>query len=179
MISSEESYLKRLQRGSYEAFDYFYLSYSPMVERFLRAATKDRQAADDLSQDIFLKIWTNRAGLGRIRSFKAYLFTMCRNAVYDWLSTHKRAVSLPFGDEILEGLLIGNLQEEMEKEDLLMLLDLAVSTLPEQREAVFRLSRFQGMKNKEVARELGISEKTVEYHLSKAVAELRSMLGKI
>ena len=87
-----------------------------MVERFLRAATKDRQAADDLSQDIFLKIWTNRAGLGRIRSFKAYLFTMCRNAVYDWLSTHKRAVSLPFGDEILEGLLIGNLQEEMEKE---------------------------------------------------------------
>ena len=120
MISSEESYLKRLQRGSYEAFDYFYLSYSPMVERFLRAATKDRQAADDLSQDIFLKIWTNRAGLGRIRSFKAYLFTMCRNAVYDWLSTHKRAVSLPFGDEILEGLLIGNLQEEMEKEDLRM-----------------------------------------------------------
>ena len=60
-----------------------------------------------------------------------------------------------------------------------MLLDLAVSTLPEQREAVFRLSRFQGMKNKEVARELGISEKTVEYHLSKAIAELRSMLGKM
>ena len=56
---------------------------------------------------------------------------------------------------------------------------MGVAEMAEQREAVFRLSRFQGMKNKEVARELGISEKTVEYHLSKAIAELRSMLGKM
>lgn len=179
MIFSEETYLKGLQRGSFEAFDYFYLSYSAMVDSFLFAATKDRQATDDLSQEIFLKIWKSRAQLGHIRSFKAYLFTMCRNVVYDWLDGQKKTPVPEYDESLLEGILTGNLQDEIEKEDLVMLLELAVSAMPAQRQEVFRLSRFKGMKNKDVAAALGISEKTVEYHLSKALAEIRAQFDNL
>ena len=56
--------VQELVNGSYEAFDTLYMRYSPLVERFVLSLLKDREEADDVTQNIFLKIWENRRSLG-------------------------------------------------------------------------------------------------------------------
>ena len=64
-------------------------------------------------------------------------------------------------------------------EDLLMIVELAVERMPEQRQRVFRLSRYERLSHQEIARELGITTKTVEYHIRTALAELRKIIAAI
>ena len=69
----------------------------------------------------------------------------------------------------------GDLQQEEDIRDFLLLVNVTVSEMPEQRRRVFCLSRKDGLKNKEIAQLTGLSEKTVEYHISKALAQLKSL----
>ena len=81
--------LRELSEGSYEAFDTLYMRYSPIVEQFALSLLKRKEEADDITQNIFLKIWENRSSMSGVHSFRAYLFKMVRNAVYDTFSRRK------------------------------------------------------------------------------------------
>lgn len=178
MIGHEQELMliEELQNGSYEAFDALYMAYSPMVERFAYAILKNRQEVDDLSQNIFLKVWEIRTSLRDIRSFRSYLFAMVRNAVIDILSRRK-VVLCPdqLSERVLEDIDNPTVLEKIDAHNLLLMVNIAVSAMPEQRRKVFTMSREKNMTHKEIADVLGISVKTVEYHISKALATLREM----
>lgn len=178
MIGHEQEILliEELKNGSYEAFDALYMSYSPVVERFAYAILKNRQEVDDLSQNIFLKIWEIRSSLCDVRSFRSYLFAMVRNAVVDILSRRKVVLcSDEFSERILMDIENVNVLERLDAHNLILMINIAVSTMPEQRRKVFSMSREKNMTHKEIADALGISVKTVEYHISKALSTLREM----
>lgn len=178
MIGHEQEILliEELKNGSYEAFDALYMSYSPVVERFAYAILKNRQEVDDLSQNIFLKIWEIRSSLCDVRSFRSYLFAMVRNAVVDILSRRK-VVLCPdqLSERVLEDIDNPTVLEKIDARNLMMMINIAVSAMPEQRRKVFTMSREDNMTHKEIADALGISVKTVEYHISKALSTLREM----
>jgi RNA polymerase sigma-70 factor (ECF subfamily) len=75
----------------------------------------------------------------------------------------------------LSGIPAGDMNKVMDDTELLDLLNVAVSNMPEKRKRIFELSRSKGMKNAEIAELLGVSEKTVEYHIGKALEELRKL----
>ena len=79
----DELILQSLRQGSYDAFDALYMRYAPHVEAFAFCMLKNRSEAEDLAHDIFLKIWETRESIGRIKSFRSYLFRMTKNAVFD------------------------------------------------------------------------------------------------
>ena len=157
--------MQSLRQGSYDAFDALYMRYAPHVEAFAFCMLKNRSEAEDLAHDIFLKIWETRESIGRIKSFRSYLFRMTKNAVFD-IFEHKN-VQTRYEQRLLH------------VEDLLMIIDMAVEQMPEQRQRVFRLSRYEGLSHQQIAQKLGVTPKTVEYHIRTALAELKKIIGVI
>lgn len=173
----EKRLVDELSSGSYEAFDELYMQYSPLVEKFAYALLKNRTEVDDISQNLFLKMWEMREKLTDVRSLRSYLFVMCRNAVMDAFARRKiTAASSSFPDTVLKDVASESIIEKIDSQNIMVMIDLAVSVMPEQRRNVFILSRKHNMSHKEIAEKLGISIKTVEYHISKALSSLRDMV---
>ena len=176
MKSDDQKYVKELSKGSKEAFEVLYMRYASLVERFVEALVKDADAVDDITQNVFINIWNRRENLAKDGIvFRSYIYTSARNAVYDWFRRGDKFPKVPVEQIDMSGLPASDLQRKIENEEMLTLVNLAISKMPDRRKEIFSLSRVRGMKNAEIAELLGISEKTVEYHISKALEELRRL----
>ncbi|MBO6169376.1 MAG: RNA polymerase sigma-70 factor [Bacteroidales bacterium] len=174
--NQEAEYIQRLSGGSYEVFDYFYLKYAPLVEAFACALLKDKSLSEDICQEVFLRIWQRRRSLRGVMSFKSFLFTIVKHSIYDY---YARGHVIPHEQNIqpedLPELLGGDLAREEDLRDVLSLANLTVAAMPEQRKKVFLMHRRMGMNYQEIAAKTGLSVKTVEYHMSKALSQLKSL----
>lgn len=175
---TDETLLQNLIQGDSRAFDALYTRYVPRVEAFACCMLKDRSEAEDLAHDLFLKLWESRESLQQVRSVRNYLFRMTKNAVFDRFE-HK-AVDARYRQSAapkdLREIVSNDLVEQIDRQELLLLIDMAIEKMPPQRRNVFRMSRFEGVSYKEIALRLGISQKTVEYHIHEALAELRKLI---
>ena len=104
-----------------------------------------------------------------------FLYTITKNTVLNFISSNK--------SHILDIETIKNLrepspsqQEQVEAQDLQILIDMIVSNMPPQRQAVYRMSREEGLTNEEISQKMGIQKKTVENHLNLALGDIRKML---
>lgn len=178
MLPSDEDLLQDLIKGDSKAFDALYMRYVPRVEAFACCMLKDRSEAEDLAHDLFLKLWEGRESLQHVRSVRNYLFRMTKNAIFDRFA-HK-AVDVRYRQSAaamdLREIVSNDLVEQIDLHELMLLIDMAVEKMPTQRRNVFRMSRLEGVSYQEIARRLGISQKTVEYHIHEALAELRKLI---
>ena len=178
-VTDDGKYLRELSEGSRDAFEALYLRYAPLVERFAGALVKDDSAADDIAQNVFLNLWNRRSNLSRVPDFKAYLFTSTRNAVADWFRRYAKAPSLSLEDSGISTLLGSDGSGDIVRAEMLEAVNRCVERMPLKRREVFLLSRAKGLKNAEIASLMGLSEKAVEYHISRALADLRKILGVV
>ena len=114
-----------------------------------------------------------------VEAFAFCMFRMTKNAVFD-IFEHKN-VQTRYEQRLLhvEDLLTDDISAKVATEDLLMIIDMAVEQMPEQRQRVFRLSRYEGLSHQQIAQKLGVTPKTVEYHIRTALAELKKIIGVI
>lgn len=152
-----------------------YMRYAAKTEEFCAACSRTGQRAEDITHDLFLKIWQNRSMMAGVTAFGSYLFRMARNAVYDRFDS--RAVRTNFARQT--NLLPEYELPDVDNRDLLLLIQLAVEKMPGQRQRIFRMSREEGIANDEIARRLGISTRTVENQISRALSELRKLVTLI
>lgn len=138
------------------------------------AWTKSAEEAEELTQDVFLKVWNAREQMGRIDHFENWLFTVSRNAI---VSAVRKKLNQPSflqeqdkGENALRpDLLLENRQHYQ------VLLD-GISLLPEKRRQVFRMSRLEGLTHEQIAAQLGMHKDTVAQYIVKAVAFLKGYL---
>lgn len=165
-----------MKEGSHEAFDYFYRKYSPRVEAFCCALLKDKAAAEDICQNVFLNLWKHRDTADKIQSFNSFLFSMTRNAVFDHVRKKKKIV-LDFPESsVLSDLVSDELQTQMDAQELLLMIEIALSSMPEKRARIFRMNRLEGMKTAEIAEKEGITQRAVEWNLKKVLEDLSHIL---
>jgi len=172
----ELRYLEALGGGDHDAFNILFMSYHSLVKRFLVGFIKEEEDVLDIAQDIFIKIWTHRKSVAKVDSFKAYLFRMARNEIYNYYKLHairenhleQYAQQTVWVDDLLE--------ERLLADELGLLLDIAVDSMPPQRKLIFRMSRKEGLSNEEIAGQLQINKRTVENHITQALADLRKVL---
>jgi len=145
---------------------------------------ENSDVSEDVVQDVFFDLWTNKKNIDFSRPLKPYLYRLTKNKAIDFLrSARHKEEKL---DENTEGYILESYVRDMiiNQEDLLCLQELSqeiqscVDKLPEQCKKVFTLSRTMGLKNKEVAEQLGISIKAVEKQITKALSEIRLHLNK-
>ena len=145
------------------------------LSNFAKQYVQDLDTAKDITQKVFLTLWEKRSQMNPEQSIKSYLFTSVKNRSLNYIRDHKKyrseVLDLDCGD-------INMMEEErpLEMADVQARVEQALNELPEKCRKVFELSRFRGMKYKEIAEELQIAQKTVEAHMSKAMKSLRENL---
>ncbi len=166
---------ERLQKGDPKAFESVFLYYHNKITTFIRAIIKSKTDAEDLTQDIFIKIWNNRTTIDTQRSFHTYMYTIARNAAINYLK-HKAInatylTNLPYTDIDIcpEALLFAK--------EIKLLVEMTVSQMPDRRKEIYMLSRNEGFTNDEIATRLNISKKTVENQLTLALQSIRKVIS--
>ncbi|MDR2776176.1 MAG: RNA polymerase sigma-70 factor [Tannerella sp.] len=169
--------LEDLKSGDHKAFDMVFLSYFDKVKRFIAGLIRSEDDAEDLAQDVFAKLWTERENIDTHSSFNAFLYTISRNATYNYLK-HK-LVQTNYVSEYVQR------EEEADADtpeklffakEIELLIEMALCRMPEKRSEIYRLSRNKGLSNDEIAARLNISRKTVENNLTLALKEIRKII---
>ena len=164
--------LTRIANGDNEAFRTLFEMFFPKVKVFLVKFLKDEVVAEDISQDIFVKIWTHRDVLPDIRSFNTYIYRMTRNAALNHIRGSRKQIDIS-GMSILDD---KDIEAEYYTKEKELLIRLTVEQMPPQRQRIFKMSREQGLSNDDISRKLGISKKTVENNITLALKELRDVV---
>ena len=132
--------------------------------------------AEDIVQELFYTVWKNRAELQLVWSVKSYLYGAVRNHSLQYLEhlqVRRRYHQKVVADEIPESDPYDSPQDILEYKELQQRLDFALEKMPERRRIIFRMSRFEGKKYEQIAKEMSVSIKTVEAEMSKAIKSLR------
>lgn len=160
--------IKRLQQGDERAFTLLYDQYSKPIYRNILRLVKDQEIAQELLQDLFLKVWERRAAIKLEGSFKSFLYKVSENLVYK----HFRKIAQD--SRLVEKLIASSVHYETNVEDSIVsretseLLQKAIDNLSPQRKQIYMLCKLEGKSHEEVSRELGISTSTVNNQIVKA-----------
>jgi RNA polymerase sigma-70 factor (ECF subfamily) len=164
-----------LREGDEHAFQALFKKFYPALCHFAHQFLSDREQSEEIVQEMFVKLWEKRAVLNIETSVKHYLFRSVRNHCLNQIQHEK--IKKQYAARVLE-----NAQKEIETEQYFLEIDLVakiekcIDALPPKRKEIFRLSREQGLKYKEIAEELNISVKTVEAQMGLALKFLRDEL---
>ena len=150
--------------------------YGNRIYRFANGYLKSVPDAEELVQDVFMKIWEKRGELNENLSFKSYIFTIAFNIIRKHFV--KKALNAKFIDQQIINDTDLNTLQNIDYQSTKKLLDNLVEQLPPRRREVFIKSRIDGHTVKEIAEELGTSPKTVENQLGEALKFIRSHIGK-
>lgn len=155
------------------------MRYFPRVKRFISGLLQDDISAEDFAQDILLKLWQKREEMAKIENLNAYLYRTSRNAVYQ----HLRHILLvnEYGEKQQENLSVSRMRVRETSEEICLPKNYCYDTAygranAAQRKRIYEMSRKEGKNNDEIAQLLAINKRTVENHLTQALADIRKML---
>jgi RNA polymerase sigma-70 factor, ECF subfamily len=164
--------IEGLNEGNEKIFDYlFHLYYSGLVV-YAKKFISEQAAAEDIVQEIFVSLWINRKSFYISQSIKSYLFTAVKNRSIDYIR-HKMVTSQ------VEKTLAEKMEISYSEDNLLIeselrsLIHAAIHKLPPVCQEIFIMNRFEGLKPAEIAEKKGISVRTVEGHIGKALRLMR------
>ncbi len=178
----EKILTEKISMGEEGAFRALFNIYYPKVLTFITCIVKEQSDAEDIAQDIFVKIWERREMLpDHVTSLTGYIYRMSRNAALNKL---RRSANLQYVSELdqhvsdySESASGTEIENEYYAREKALFIRLVVNRMPKQRRLIFEMSRYHGLDNQSIADILHISKKTVENHLSLALKELREALA--
>lgn len=175
---NERKLILGLKQGDHDSYETLFELYYVKFVNFADTIIKDRNAAKDIVQEAFIKVWANRAKLDENHMIQNYIYVIVKRLILNYLRDHKPS-------ESLESDVAQKLQAtSWGGQDLIVIanetrsrMQDVISKMPVQRRRVFVMSRNKGMTNKQIAEALQISVKTVERHMTLALAELRENIS--
>lgn len=166
----------QLKNNDLKAFNKIFIRYSGQIFRFAYSYLKNTEDAQELVQDVFLKVWENRFFLNEDLSFNAYLYTIARNTIFNYFKKREydRVLINTLRDQTPTVIYQDHYQDTSKLEEKTQK---AIEKLPPRRRETFLLSRIAGLTYNEIAERLQISSKTVENQISKALKSIREELN--
>lgn len=171
----ERADIKAFAAKNVPAFERIFKQYQPRLVVFIKGFLHDEELSRDMAQDIFLNLWENSFRLEHVKSFSTYLYQIAKYNIYNYFDSllvrEKYTIeqALQMNDSC-------SIEETIFLKDLQAFINAAINEMPPQRQRIFRMSRYEGFSNDEIAKKLGISKRTVENHLTAALADLRRIL---
>ncbi|MDR6941566.1 RNA polymerase sigma factor [Mucilaginibacter pocheonensis] len=166
--------MKNLQSGDEIAFEKLYRHYVDPIFRKIQYLTKSAEIAEELTQDVFLKIWERRASIDHHKSFGAFVHRIAQNLITDLYRrlAHDRA----FREELINS--VAELYDPAASETDRQLVYHALNTLPAQRKKVMSMVKIEGMSYEEVSNLLGVSTSTIRDHVVKGTKSLKAYFAE-
>src|SRR5690554_609566 len=183
--NNELECVAKIRAGDEQAFEELFFEYYNQLSKFANTITRSREYARDTVQDVFLKIWRNRANFEIRVSIKVYLYQAVRNQALNLIEKqktrqrlveniqHERGGFEPHGSE--EHIVDGAKANDFDSSEAALIRRVweLVEQMPERRRLVFELHRKHGLSYKEIAKVLDIAPKTVENHVGQALQFIR------
>jgi RNA polymerase sigma-19 factor, ECF subfamily len=171
----DREFLARLRAGETSAFDAIFRANYALLVRVAEAMLRERATAEEIAQDVMLELWRRRQSLDVTESVRGYLLQATRNRSLNEL--RHRAIQRKSEPHVIENTAhLPPTDSEVREDEIRAALQSAVADLPDRCRQVFELSRVDGLKYSEIATRLGISVKTVEVQMGKALRLLRERL---
>lgn len=162
--------LNAVASGDKGAFTKLFYMFHQELGEFILKLTKSKPIAEEVVQEVFIKVWTHREALSGVKSFRAYLFTVARNHAFNVLRDETRKTFLI--EDFERYPLIDTDNTAVEKEALYAIVEKAVALLPPQQQKVWKLNKEEGLPYQKIAEQLKLSPLTVKRHISLAMASI-------
>jgi len=178
MDQQEHKTINLIKSGDKNAFELLFSDYYPRLTVFAKKYVLDLDTAREIVQDYFVDLYESRETLNINSTLNNYLYTSVKNRCLNYLNKqkihhqHEEQIRILSKDSVID------LQDKIEQTELEYLIWNEIAKLPEQCGRIFKLSRKEGIKNKDIADQLGISIRTVETQISKALKILRAGLAR-
>ncbi len=164
--------IELLREGDPLSFEILFQKYYVRFYNFVFNLTKNSQAAEDIIQNVFMKIWINRASLRPDQSIHNYIYVLSKREMLNHIRDSKAYVQVerlvmteqPSEEVTDQSMALKELDERIRR---------FIADMPEQRRKVFLLSRYRGLTNKEIAEMMGLSVRTVDRHINLALTSLK------
>jgi RNA polymerase sigma-70 factor (family 1) len=173
MKTFENNLLIELRRGDHNAFEKIFEFYSKPLFQFSFSYLKSREASEDVVQEVMMKIWNNRQAIKSDTSFQSYVYTIALNSVRGQfnklakLNDLKHNILTDFSTRKAE------FDDQSDYQGLLDKLQELIDRMPEKRKQVFMKKKIEEKSLRDIATELDIDPKTVEYHITEAMKFLK------
>lgn len=172
----QKNIVDKIKHGDISAFEKVFRDlYAPLCA-YANKIINDKDKAEELVQEIFYVIWKKKAQLTISVSLKSYLYKSVQNSCFQ-LAQHQMV------KDKYKQYVVNRKEEsynspdkELEMKEINLAIDKTLDGLPERCKTIFQMSRFEGLKYREIAEQLSISQKTVEANISKALRQLRKNL---
>ncbi len=167
-----------ISTGSQKAFEDLYRLFFPRLYNFSLLYVHKKEAAEEIVNDVMVKIWEKRITINDIDNLETYLFVAVKNHSLNYLSKYSHYhVALEPESGLAEVINLNDPQKDLEWKEICFKLSLAVEQLPDQCRTVFKLIKEEGFKYRQVAEILGISPRTVETQLFRAIKKLDAVVS--
>jgi len=174
--NDEKELLMQLREGNAQALDYFYHQYSLRIYRKLLKMVRVETIAEELVQDVFVRIWDKRHQIDPDRSFRSYLFTIAQNLVYDLYRKVAREERLQEVIKEASSEIYMHVEEGVFLKETSEILNKAINNLPSQQKLVFTLCKLEGKSYEDASATLGISTSTINNHIVKATKSIKGYM---
>lgn len=178
MQLTEQQLLLSLQEDNTQVFETLYTTYFRGLHVYVLSMIKDEMEAEEIVQQVFVKIWEKRKSISIQSSIKAYLYKAVYHESLNWIKHQKvKAAYASHRTYVMKNSPTPQANETLAQKTLEQKIREALLELPEQCRTIFQLSRFEELKYREIAAQLQISEKTVENQMGKALKLMRIKLS--
>ena len=173
-LYNEKALLAQIIQGNEKAFRVVFDHYRDAIYSFALKIVQHEVIAEEIVQDVFVKIWTNRKGLSAVRNFADFLFIITRNHTLNSLRrlAKEKKLTIAATDQLPTEAI--SAEATVLQRDYDRVLQQAIDRLPPQQKLVFTLSRLHGLSREEIAAQLNISAGTVKSHMKQAIRSIRS-----
>ncbi|TDQ07486.1 RNA polymerase sigma factor [Pedobacter metabolipauper] len=172
---TNEQLLTSIRLGDCASFNEIYHRYRKKVYGFAYRFTRSSEQAEELTQDVFVRVWENRSKIDSAKNFDGFLFILIRNNYLKALR-HSAKESV-FNVENLEEEPSNNaIDDYIDLKDCQQIASLAINSLSPQAKIAFQLSRNEGFSHEDISRQMGISKNTVNNHIKKSLGTVRKYM---
>lgn len=179
ILYQEKELIGKLKKDDPFAFEVLFYKYRNKVKGFAFKMIPSQVDPEEVVQEVFVKLWLKRKTLDPEKDFQAFLFSIAKNFILDYLKSALNRKIYFTGEYFQQDLMSEEPGEAVLPEDAEDWLHKFIEQIPERRREIFCLSRFEGLSYKQIAEHLHISENTVDSQIRHALAFLRKEFRKI
>lgn len=177
-LADEQEIFARIAEGDEFAFSICYSHYGRLLLPSLLRLLGQRDSADEVIQEVFLKVWLYRDRLADVDNPRAWLMRVTANTARDWLKKRARAGrKIAASDSLSDARDVAE-ESRIDMKALAGIIRNTVTSFPPQRRLIYEMSREEGLKPSEIAERLGLSVSTVKNTLLSAVKAIREKVGE-
>lgn len=173
----ENELLRKIAEGDEQAFRLLFDTYNRRLFSFAEGLLKSAADAEEVVQEIFTRVWLNRASFSQVENAGQYLYQMVRNRVIDQIRKTARDKSLQQQVWLTMTISDDSLEQHLKKKETAELIEQALAQLPEQKQKIYRLSREKEYTQDQIASLTGLSRSRVNNILTEVLKHIRNRLN--